>query len=138
MSLKIALMGICDESNTFLDKPTTISDFRNGHWLIGQDIRREYQEAYHEIGGMIEVLDQEGIEVVPVMFAEATPGGIISSETYNTLLQKMMEELEKILPVDGCLVVPHGAAVSESFADMDGHWLSLLRDRVGKEIPIIG
>lgn len=138
MSLKIALMGICHESNTFLDKPTTISDFRKGHWLKGQDIRKEYQKAYHEIGGMLEVLDKEGIEVVPVMYAEATPGGIISSETCNTLLEEMMEELEKILPVDGCLVVPHGAAVSETFADMDGHWLSLLRDKIGKKIPIIG
>jgi microcystin degradation protein MlrC len=42
------------------------------------------------------------------------------------------------LPVDGCLVVPHGAAVSESFPDMDGHWLSLLRNKLGKHIPVIG
>ena len=138
MSIRIALLGIYHESNTFLDKPTTLSDFKNGHWLTGGDIRKEYQDAFHEIGGMIEVLDQEAMEVLPIMYAEATPGGIISSEAYETLLQKMMEELEKSLPVDGCLVVPHGAAVSEDFPDMDGHWLSLLRNKVGKEIPIIG
>ncbi len=138
MPLRIALLGIYHESNTFLDKPTTLPDFKKGHWLFGNDIIREYKDAYHEIGGMIEVLDREGIELVPVMYAEATPGGIITSETYNDLLQKMMEELENILPVDGCLVVPHGAAVSETFADMDGHWLSLLRERVGKNIPIVG
>ncbi len=138
MSLRIALLGIYHESNTFLDKPTELSDFKKGHWLFGDDIIQEYKDAYHEIGGMIEVLDQEGIEIVPVMYAEATPGGKITSETYYILLQKMMEELEPILPVDGCLVVPHGAAVSESFADMDGHWLSLLRNKVGMQIPIIG
>jgi microcystin degradation protein MlrC len=138
MSLRIALLGIYHESNTFLDKPTTLSDFKKGHWLFGNDIIREYKEAYHEIGGMIEVLDQKGIELIPVMYAEATPGGIITSETYNDLLQKMMKELENILPVDGCLVVPHGAAVSEVFADMDGYWLSLLRERVGEDVPIIG
>ena len=138
MSLRIALLGIYHESNTFLDKPTTLSDFEKGHWLFGNDIILEYKEAYHEIGGMIEVLDREGIKLLPVMYAEATPGGIITSETYNDLLQKMMEELDRILPVDGCLVVPHGAAVSEAFTDMDGHWLSLLRGRIGKNIPVIG
>lgn len=138
MSLKIALLGIYHESNTYVQQVTTLSDFQNGHCLKGDAIRSEYQKAHHEIGGMIEVLDQEGIEVVPVMYAEATPGGTISSETYKILLDDMMQELEKVLPVDGCLVVPHGAGVSEDFPDMDGHWLSLLRSRVGDAMPIIG
>lgn len=138
MSLRIALLGIYHESNTFLDKPTTLPDFEKGHWLFGNDIILEYKDAYHEIGGMIEVLDREGMELVPVMYAEATPGGIIASETYDCILQQMMEALERVLPVDGCLVVPHGAAVSEAFADMDGHWLSLLRRKTGKNIPVVG
>lgn len=138
MSLRIALLGIYHESNTFVTKPTVIADFQNGHYLKGEAIRREYQEAHHEIGGMIEILDKEGIELVPVMFAEATPGGTISSETYRILLDDMMAELEKVLPVDACLVVPHGAGVSEDFPDMDGHWLSRLRERVGDAIPIVG
>ncbi|CAL1517240.1 M81 family metallopeptidase [Chitinophaga sp. MM2321] len=138
MSHRVALLGIYHESNTFLDKPTTLSDFRKGHWLKGEAIRKEYQDAFHEIGGMLEILDREGIEVIPVMYAEATPGGMITAETYAVLLQEMMDLLEEILPVDGCLVVPHGAGVSEAFADMDGHWLSQLRARVGTKIPIIG
>ncbi|MCO5236423.1 MAG: M81 family metallopeptidase [Chitinophagaceae bacterium] len=138
MSLRIALLGIYHESNTFLDELTTLPDFEKGHWLFGDDMILEYKDAHHEIGGMIEVLEREGVELLPVMYAEATPGGIIASETYNHLLQKMMDELERVLPVDGCLVVPHGAAVSEVFRDMDGHWLSLLRERVGGNIPIIG
>ena len=121
MSFKIALIGIYHESNTFVEKPTTLADFQNGHYLKGAAIRKEYQDAHHEIGGMIEVLDQEGMELVPVSFAEATPGGTISSETYEILLREMMDELEKVLPVDACLVVPHGAGVSENFPDMDGH-----------------
>lgn len=138
MPLRIALLGIYHESNTFLDGPTSLPDFRKGHWLFGDEITREYRQAYHEIGGMIEVLDQEGFELVPVMYAEATPGGTITSAAYSGLLQKMMESLERVLPVDGCLVVPHGAGVSETFTDMDGHWLSLLRERVGNNVPVIG
>jgi microcystin degradation protein MlrC len=138
MPLRVALLGIYHESNTFLDTPTTLTDFKKGHWLFGDDIIQEYKDAYHEIGGMIEVMERERIELIPVMYAEATPGGMITSKTYAVLIEKMMEALDRILPVDGCLVVPHGAGVSEMCADMDGHWLNLVRERVGMGVPVIG
>ena len=138
MSYKVALLGIYHESNTFAPQLTTLSDFQNGHCVKGDAIRSEYMQAHHEIGGMLAVMDQHDIEVVPIMYAEATPGGMVSSETYALLLADMMQELERALPVDGCLVVPHGAGVSEDFPDLDGHWLSLLRERVGLTIPIMG
>ncbi|HRE51374.1 MAG TPA: M81 family metallopeptidase [Flavitalea sp.] len=138
MAKRVALLGIQHESNTFIDRRTTLGDFLNGHWLMGEDIRKEYKHAHHEIGGMIESLDEKGIETVCVMYAEATPGGIIESEAFDHLLRVMMTELEKALPVDGCLVVPHGAAVSEDFPDMDGRWLSALRERLGGDTPIVG
>lgn len=138
MAFRIALLGIYHESNTFLSQPTTLTDFEKGHWLFGADIISEYKDAYHEVGGMIEGLAGEEIDLVPVMFAEATPGGTITSDTYYVLLEEMMACLEKVLPVDGCLVVPHGAGVSEQFPDMDGHWLSVVREKVGKNVPMIG
>lgn len=138
MAFRVALLGITHESNTFVKELTTLTNFRKSHWLKGEAIRKEYQDAYHELGGMIEVIDREGMELVPVMYAEATPGGTISATTYNSLLIELIDELDKVLPVDGCLVVPHGAGVCESFADMDGHWLSVLRKKLGNDMPIIG
>lgn len=135
--LRVALLGIYHESNTFLTTPTTMEDFENGHFLIGEQIRQEYVGSHHEIGGMLEVLDDEHFEVIPVLFAEATPGGVICADTCERLIANMMTQLEKVLPVDACLVVPHGAAVSEEFADLDGHWLSLIRKQLGP-IPIVG
>src|SRR5690606_28882727 len=138
MTFKVALLVIYHESNTFVDKPTTWDDFQKGHYMKGPCSREEYADAHHEIGGMIEVLDQYGIELMPVFYAEATPGGTITSEAYQYLLKEMWEELDRILPVDACLVVPHGAGVSEAFPDMDGHWLSLLRQKLGNDTPIVG
>src|SRR5690606_33018428 len=97
MPKKIALMGIYHESNTFVNEPTTLKYFKNGHYMKGWAIRDEYHTAHHEIGGMIEVLDQYDIELLPIMYAEATPGGIISSETYSTLLEDMFSELQRVL-----------------------------------------
>ena len=138
MSFRVALLGIYHESNTFVTTPTVIDDFRNGKYLKGESIRKEYQNAHNEIAGMLEVLDKEGIEAIPLLFASATPGGTISAETYNFILQETLEELKKVLPIDACLVIPHGAGVSEEFPDMDGHWLSKVREVVGDTIPIIG
>lgn len=138
MSFRVALLGIYHESNTFIQIPTTLEDFRNSHMLWGEKIRSEYSEAHHEIGGMLEVMDQFQIEVVPVMFAEATPGGTVTAKTYQELLQGMLAELLKTLPVDGCLVVPHGAGVSADHPDMDGHWLEAVRRTLGPQVPIIG
>jgi len=138
ISYRVALLGIYHESNTFIETPTDIRDFVNGHWLRGNAIRNEYQTAFHEIGGMLEVLDLNDVEVLPVMFAEATPGGRITAATYEILLQEMMDLLQQHLPVDACMVVPHGAGVTDLYPDMDGHWLTMLRQAVGSDIPIIG
>jgi len=87
---------------------------------------------------MLEVLEENNITAVPVMYAEATPGGTVSAEAYDTLLEEMMHGLDAVLPVDGCLVVPHGAGVAQQQIDLDGHWLTQLRQRLGPEMPIIG
>ena len=138
MPARIALFGIYHESNTFIDKPTTIEDFRKGHWLTGENILNEYRNSFHEIGGMIEELEKNDVEIIPVTFAEATPGGIITGSTYEILLKQLVEELSAVVPVDGCIVALHGAAVSEQYPDMDGHWLKVIRRLVGERIPIVG
>lgn len=138
MSKRVSIIGIYHESNTFLKKKTSLEDFRKGHLLYGEAIRQEYARAFHEIGGMLEVLDNSAIEAVPLLFAEATPGGIITADTLQYLYDQMSAELHNKGPFDGILVAPHGAAVSETYADMDGWWLQQLRSLIGNEKPIIG
>lgn len=138
MKKRVAIAGLYHESNTFVPQPTTLTNFKKGRYLKGQDIVNEYKDAHHEIGGMIEILQQEDIEIIPLLYAEATPGGTITTETYESLLEDLLEEMDKVLPVDALLVAPHGAGVSENFPDMDGHWLSRLRDKLGPGIPVAG
>src|SRR5437764_10909200 len=47
-------------------------------------------------------------------------------------------QLDQAGKLDGVLVAPHGATVSQTYQDVDGHWLSELRRRVGPDVPIIG
>lgn len=136
---KIALLGIYHETNTFIEIPTTHEDFKNGYWLVGDAIRKEYEGAHHEISGVIAAVDAcEDMELVPVFYVSATPGGLITRDAYESILAQMMLALDQVLPVDGCIVVPHGAGVADGYPDMDGHWLTELRQKLGPKIPVTG
>ncbi len=136
-SIRIGLLGIAHESNTFIAKLTTFEDFTKGHLYFGDEIVSEYQNAHHEIGGIIGQFDKSSIEFVPIMYAEATPGGRISSQAADYLMKMMVQSLTDALPLAGLMVVPHGAAVSESQDDFDGYWLTRVRSIVGN-IPVVG
>ena len=135
---RIGLLGIYHESNTFVDSVTTINNFEKGRLLKGSKIIDEYKDAHHELGGAIEVFTKNDVDIIPIFYAETTPGGLITETTYLQLTDQMFRELDSVLHLDACLVVPHGAAVAENHRDMDGDWLQLLRKRLGENIPIVG
>jgi microcystin degradation protein MlrC len=136
--MRVGIIGLQHESNTFQGAPTTWENFEQGAILTGQRIVREYGEAHHEIGGFFQGLDDEGLEAVPIFFAWALPGGAVTARTLDRLLQTMLDQLKGAGELDGLLVAPHGAGVSESRPDMDGAWLRELRSRVGPQTPIVG
>ncbi len=136
---RVGILGIYHESNTFLASSTEWSDFEKGHLLTGNKICEEYRTAFHEIGGILEVLEiEDNVEIVPILYAEATPSGTISSGTADKLIKMLRDHLMNSLPLDGLMVVPHGAAVAADIPDFDGYWLSWVRSQVGPHIPIVG
>src|SRR5437016_1410543 len=136
--MRVGVISLQHESNTFIAAPTTLEDFRQKTLLTGHEIIERFRGGYHEISGFIEGLEQARIDLIPIFTAAATPGGTITIDAYDALLAMMLEALNGAGKLDGVLVAPHGAAVSESQPDMDGHWLSRLREIVGLKIPIIG
>jgi microcystin degradation protein MlrC len=136
--MRVALLGIVHESNTFVNEPTTLNKFEESRLLFDHEIILHYKNSFHELGGMINVLEMNEIEIVPILYAEATPGGKVTKDAFEFLLHEALSRVKQQLPFDGILVVPHGAAVCEAYDDMDGYWLSQLRAIIGPQIPIIG
>lgn len=134
---RVALVGLYHESNTFLSQPTTLQNFKDSHFIMGESIRAEYAEAYHEIGGILEVFDASDVEIVPLVFAEATPGGVIDQASFDYLVELILKELQAQGPWDGIMACAHGAAVAQGYPDSDGYWISKVRELVGKDIPIV-
>lgn len=139
--MRIGILALIQESNTFIAQPTTLRHFEEELLVTGDALRRAFEGTHHEIGGMLHALDELGEEAVPIFAARALPFGVIERSAIETLLARMFAALDSALAngkMDGILVAPHGATVSEPYPDIDGYWLGEVRRRVGPEMPIIG
>ncbi len=135
--MRVGIVAIQHESNTFLASPTTLADFERDLLLRGEELRR-LEASHHEVGGFFAGLADAGINAVPIVAIRAIPSGTITADTFAHLLDILHSELDRAGPLDGLLVAPHGAMVSEAEPDADGFWLSGLRRRFGSEFPIMG
>lgn len=136
-SLRVGVIALLHESNTFISQPTTLTHFQENVLLRGEAVREHFADTHHEVGGFFAGLAQAEITAVPIFAARAVPYGTIAAETFAALWEDLQRQLEAAGALDGLLVAPHGATVSEVHRDADGWWLSGLRDLVGG-IPIIG
>ncbi|MDX1928509.1 MAG: M81 family metallopeptidase [Pirellulaceae bacterium] len=140
--MRIGIIALLHESNTFVRQPTTLTQFHEDLYLEGESIREQLANSHHEIGGFFAGLEQftgaGDVVAVPLLATRATPSGIITAETMDALVARILALVEATPDLDGILVAPHGAAVSQLAADADGYWLSRLREHVGKDLPIIG
>jgi microcystin degradation protein MlrC len=135
---RVGILALIQESNTFLSRKTTFEDFQNDVLIHGEEIRKRFEGAPHELGGFFEGLQGKDVEVVPIFAARAYPFGNIIAADFLKLVGMLIDALKKAGPLDGLLVAPHGATVSEAAPDADGYWLNEVRKVVGPKLPIIG
>ena len=142
--MRIGIIAILHESNTFVRQPTTLERFHEDLYLEGEAIRERLADSHHEIGGFLAGLQEchamgnGAVEAVPLLATRATPAGVIESAAWEQLTERMLELVTAAGTLDGLLVAPHGAAVSQLARDADGYWLTRLREHVGESLPIIG
>ncbi len=137
--MRVGIIALLHESNTFISTPTTMGSFRQDGIFTGRAMYDHYSGGHHEVSGFLEGLESAGIDALPIFHAATTPSGRITRETCEELMQMMFDEVKAVGDVDGYLVAPHGANSGEGdeYRDLDGHWLSRLREAVGSEKPII-
>jgi microcystin degradation protein MlrC len=136
--MRVGVVALMHESNTFIRGTTTLADFEADVLLEGETVRQKLSDAHHEVGGFFEGLMAAGIEAVPLFAARALPYGPIAAEAAATLVHRLLRMIDQAGRLDGLLVAPHGAAVAEDEPDFDGYWLSQLAGRLGTGVPVIG
>jgi microcystin degradation protein MlrC len=137
--MRIVSGGIAQETNTFQRVLTTLDDFyRPGFGTVarGQEIL-DLAGTGTVYGGVLSETEALGIDLIPTLYAEVMPGGRVTRDAFDTLRDEMLDGIRAALPVDGVLLVLHGAMALEDEDDAEGPLIGAVREIVGSDVPIV-
>lgn len=136
-TVRVALVHLMQETDTFNPVPTTLRDFQNVALLEGQAVLDRI-DANGPIAGYLAGINGESlaVETVPILRADAQSGGRISRDALDALCSRITSGLQRVAPVDGVFVLLHGAACAEGVDDLEGHVLTEIRQVVGSDVPM--
>ena len=122
---RIGIAGIAIESSSFSPARTTINDF---NIKTNEDIFSSYSffNANYE----------NKAKWFPTMRARALPGGIVTRESYEIMVNQILEMTKKTLPLDGLFFDIHGAMNVEGMNDPEGDFINRLREVIGEKTII--
>ncbi|PLR79832.1 MlrC domain protein [Bacillus canaveralius] len=135
--MKILIGQIAHETNTFSSVKTTVESFKQWEWLHGDEVIHRHRKVRDYLGGMIDRGEEIGIEVVPTFSSFAMPSGIITRETYETIINELIENIQTAAEYEAICLALHGAGVAEDVDDLEGGILHAVREVVGDDIPIV-
>ncbi|MGL5957582.1 MAG: M81 family metallopeptidase [Phocaeicola sp.] len=119
---RIAIAGISIECSTFSPAQTTEDMFRK---KSGEDLFSSYPFLHPDS------LLRSKAEWLPAMVSWATPGGIVTAETYESLKQQTLEKLKAQMPCDGLFLELHGAMSVVGMDDPEGDLIRAIREVIG-------
>lgn len=139
---RIGLGGIVHETNTFSSTPTPLEGFIKVSGFYpelrkGEEIFKFGQGRYNiAASGFLSLAEKLDFGIVPLLWAGTEPSMPASDETFNYLLDLLLEEIEKGKPFAGIFLDLHGAMVYGQHKDGETEILRRIRQRVG-DIPIV-
>ena len=139
--MRIAIAGFQHETNTFVPTQTVLSDFEMADsWpplLRGETVITATTGMNLPItGAILSAQSHPDIEIVPLVWASAEPGGIVADDAFNDMADMMLTGLAKAGQIDALYLDLHGAMVSAYYPDGEGELLRRLRQQLGQDIPI--
>lgn len=135
---RIGCAGIWHESNSFSGREVGPDAFSvNGRLSVGNDIVRKTVRQ-DEVAGFVKVLSSiPEIEIVPLLSAETWIAGLLTNEAIAFLEELLRQGIRDAGQLDGVCFAPHGAMAGTRIVDVDGHFVSVFRDALGSDIPIV-
>ncbi|MBX2841998.1 MAG: M81 family metallopeptidase [Flammeovirgaceae bacterium] len=124
---RIAIAGLAIESSTFSPAQTREEAF---HARVADNVFSFYPFL------SIDSANRKRAEWFPTLKAHALPGGIVTKEAYESLVNKTLEMLKENLPYDGLFFDIHGAMSVVGIDDPEGDFIIRIREVVGKETII--
>lgn len=124
---RIAIAGIGTESSTFSPALAREDAFR----------KREGKEVFNSYPFMGEDSPSRNrANWFPALVAAASPGGAVTREAYESLVEQTLSLLKQNLPYDGLFFDIHGAMSVVGLDDPEGDLITRVREVVGTETLI--
>ncbi len=139
---RIAVAGFQHETNSFAAAPTGWGDFvAADSWpglLVGPEVATGTCGLNLPIAGFLAAAAQDPeIEVVPLFWCAAEPGGPVTAEAFAAAATLARDGLRRSGPVDGVYLDLHGAMIAEGAEDGEGAVLATIRAVLGPAVPIV-
>ncbi len=134
--IRIVTGTISHETHVMSNISTGLAEFRSRRLLYGNELFEDYSGTATPAGGIIEGCRRHGFELVPTVFASATPSGIVTKEAFDTILGGILDGVREAEPFDAVVLHLHGAGVSEEYPDIEGKVLSEVR-KIAGDRPVV-
>jgi microcystin degradation protein MlrC len=137
---RIAIGGFQHETNTFAPAKAAFADFaEGGGWpglQRGASLPANMAGLNLPVSGGIAELKRLGHEIVPLVWAAATPSAHVTEDAFERIAAMLLEDLAALGPFDGVYLDLHGAMVTEHLEDGEGELLRRVRRVVGPAVPV--
>ena len=130
--MRIAVGCIGHETNTFSPVTTTIDNFQKGSYHRGDEIIAAFRGTRTITGGFLDIAERFNLQPVPLLWAFATPSGMVEHAAYETLKSEFLMLLQNAGELDGVLLDLHGAMVTDELEDAEGDLIQAVREIVGE------
>ena len=134
--MRIFTASLATETNTFSPVPTDMNAFKAA-FFAGPG---EHPDAPTLCSSVVPILRRrgraEGFTVIEGTCCWAEPAGLIQRQTYETLRDRILGELQAALPVNAVVLGLHGAMVAQGYDDPEGDFLSRVRAMVGPDVLV--
>ena len=135
--MRVLIAGFQHETNTFAPSKTTYQDFlRGGAFpaLVRGAELLAMRDVNIPMGGFVGAMDDA--ELVPVLWAGATPAAHVTRDAFETIAGEIVQSA-RAGTIDAIYLDLHGAMVCEHLDDGEGELLQRLRAVVGPRVPIV-
>lgn len=134
--MKIFVAQLATETNTFAYAPTGWGAFEEFGIYRGDASRVAADGAGALLRFARDMIEADGHEMVESLCCFAQPLGRTVRAVYETLRDRLLEDLRAALPVQAVMLVLHGAMVAEGYDDCEGDLAARVREIVGPGVPI--
>jgi microcystin degradation protein MlrC len=139
-SIRIAVLHFSHETVSFLSNDTTLEDFvYPGSPAKGEALLKSYPQSY--MGGFVKAAREfDGVELVgiesPLWPKTYIGSGWVTHDAYETLVGRMIAEIEAGKPFDGVYLCLHGAMAVRGIARPEAELARRVRLAVGPNVFI--